>query len=84
MSAIETTPKKEAIKFLNSDRWRNVEIVLTKLKIPRGKMSEALRECSGKYATSSVLESVSKILPSEEEEQMVANYEGDLDDLGRP
>ena len=56
--------KKEVVKMLGSDKWRNMEIVLTKLKIPVGEMSKALRQCTGKYANPSVMESVVKILPS--------------------
>ena len=33
---VEPSAKKEAIKLLGADRWRNVEIILTKLKIPKG------------------------------------------------
>ena len=39
--------------------------------------------CSGKYASSLVLEAVNKILPTEDEQEMIASYTGD-DELGKP
>lgn len=66
-SAINLTnevKKKEPIKLLGSDRWRNMEIVLTKLKLPDGVIAQALTECSGKYANFNVLESIVKLLPT--------------------
>ncbi len=76
--------KKEIVKLVGSDRWRNMEIVLTKLKLPDGAMIEALTTCSGKYALPNVLESIKSILPTEEEEANVSSYEGSLEDLGKP
>lgn len=32
----EKEPAREPIKLIGPDRWRNVEIVLTKLRVPRG------------------------------------------------
>jgi diaphanous 1 len=68
-SAIEISihKKKEPVKLLGSDRWRNMEIVLTKLKIPEGAITEALTSCSGKYAVPAVLESIKSLIPTEEE-----------------
>lgn len=85
-SAIEiSAPKKrEAVKLLGSDRWRNMEIVLTKLKIPDGAITEALTTCSGKYAVPTVLESVKSLIPTEEEEANVSGFDGDVEDLGKP
>jgi hypothetical protein len=76
--------KKEPVKLLGSDRWRNMEIVLTKLKIPDKAITEALTTCSGKFAIPNVLESVKSLIPTEEEEANIAAYDGDLDDLGKP
>ena len=68
-SSIQLTDpkKKEPVKLLGSDRWRNFEIVLTKLKLPEGAIAEALTFCEGKYALPQVLETVSKIMPTEDE-----------------
>ena len=60
--------KKECVKLIGGDRWRNVEIVLLKLRIPKGQMKKNLIECSGKYVNPSVLESVKIILPTSDEE----------------
>jgi len=51
---------------------------LTKLKLPEQGITEALTQCSGKYVIPSVLDSISKILPSEEDEMMANNYDGSL------
>ncbi len=61
-----------------------MEIVLTKLKIPEGAITEALTTCSGKFAVPTVLESIKSLIPTEEEEANVSGYEGDLEDLGKP
>lgn len=47
--------KKEAVKLLGSDRWRNMQIVLTKLKLPEGAITEALTTCEGKFASESIM-----------------------------
>ena len=60
-------PKKEPIRLIEGERSKNIEIILTKLKVPNINLCDALRTCAGKYSTSSVLESVEKILPTEEE-----------------
>jgi len=49
---------------------------LVKLKIPKGEIRKALLECSGKYTSQNSLEAIEKLLPSEEEEQMIKAYEG--------
>jgi hypothetical protein len=59
--------KKEGIRLIGQDRYRNLEIVLTKLKLPEGAVSQTLIECGGQYAATSTLESIEKILPSDEE-----------------
>lgn len=56
------------MKLLQPERYRNVEIILTKLKIPEGEIQKALLSCSGKYASSLVLEAVNKILPTDDEQ----------------
>ena len=56
-----------------------MEIVLTKLKIPKGQIIE----CSGKYISPITLESITKILPSDEEQEMIKMYNGE-DELGKP
>ena len=68
-SSIQLTEpkKKEQVKLLGADRWRNFEIILTKLKLPEGCIAEALTFCEGKYAVPQVLEAVSKLIPSEDE-----------------
>ena len=57
-------PKKEVVKLLGPDRWRNLEIVLTTLKYQQGLVVEALTQCEGKYATPKVLESLNKQVPT--------------------
>jgi hypothetical protein len=45
---IEISPaveKKEVVKLIGAERWRNIEIVLTKLKIPKGELAKNLIEC---------------------------------------
>ena len=42
-----------------------MEIVLTKLKLPEGAITEALTTCSGKYAVPNVLESLKGLIPTE-------------------
>jgi hypothetical protein len=82
---LPTEPKKkEPIKIIGSDRWRNMEIVLTKLRIPNGAIFEALTTCSGKFVVPTILESLKSLIPSEEEEMNISAYDGDIDDLGRP
>jgi hypothetical protein len=61
-----------------------MEIVLTKLKIPEGAITEALTTCSGKFAVPSVLDSVKSLIPTEEEEANLSAFDGDLEDLGKP
>lgn len=56
--------KKEPVKILGPERWRNVEIILMKLKIPKGAIKKAITECEGKYMDPLILESINKIIPS--------------------
>ena len=70
--------------MLPPERWRNLEIILMKLKLPPGEIMKSLITCSGKYADPLILESIVKILPHEDEEEMVRMYEGDEADLGKP
>lgn len=46
-------------------------------------MKKALVECTGKYSYPITLESINKILPSDDEKDMVKMYSGD-DELGKP
>ena len=70
--------KKEPIKLMGAERWRNVEIILTKLKIPKGEMKRALIECSGKYSNPLILESAIKVFPTDDEQMAIKMYEGDI------
>ena len=47
-------------------------------------MKKNLIQCSGSYCKPIVLESVKGILPTEDEEELVKMYNGDLNELGRP
>jgi hypothetical protein len=43
-----------------------------------------LRSCSGKYSTTTVLESLLKILPTEDEASLMRTYTGEIEDLAIP
>lgn len=61
---LDAKPKNEVVKLIGADRSRNYEIILTTLKYMPGLVSEALTQCSGKYATNKTLESLNKLCPT--------------------
>ena len=57
---------------------------MTKFRTDNKIICDALRSCSGKYATQTVLEVLLKILPSEDEESLMKTYSGDVEELAVP
>lgn len=46
---------KQQVTLLKPDRAKNIEVVLVKLKIPKGELQKTLMSCSGKLISQHTL-----------------------------
>ncbi|CAD8090063.1 unnamed protein product [Paramecium primaurelia] len=80
-SAQQTIAK---ITLLSSERSKNIELVLGKLKLPNNIIIKLLKSFDDKILTSAIIESLDGICPTEEEVKQLSEYSGEKDQLGNP
>ncbi|CAD8104412.1 unnamed protein product [Paramecium sonneborni] len=72
------------ITLLSSERSKNIELVLGKLKLPNSILIKLLKSFDNKIFTSAIIESLDAICPTDEEVKLLAEYTGEKELLGQP